>query len=134
MQTQYFWNTGKLVDKKTLFFFQKSKYLKNCKSVTWTGFPDLENKSLSRVPNIKKIIWTDQLEVVLRLQIIIFVLFFLFFYYHYLYTIYVNDQKTVVQDMPNTTRWHVVWDIHFFKISEEWMDLASKLHGNSNKY
>ena len=88
MQTQYFWNTGKLVDKKTLFFFQKSKYLKNWKSVTWTGFPDLENKSLSRVPNIKKIIWTDQLEVVLRLQIIIFVLFFFCFFIIIIYIQY----------------------------------------------
>ena len=88
MQTQYFWNTGKLVDKKTLFFFQKSKYLKNCKSVTWTGFSDLENKSLSRVPNIKKIIWNHQLEVVLRLQIIIFVFFFFCFFIIIIYIQY----------------------------------------------
>ena len=101
---------------KTIFFFKKSKYLKNCTSVTWTGLSDLDNKSLSRVPNMKKNIWIYQFEVVLKLQIILSILY-------YLYATHKNDKKLLYETWLYLTTCQP-------SISEEWIDLTS----NSNKY
>ena len=40
----------------------------------------------------------------------------------------------VVWDMSHTTKWSVVLGYKYWESSEEWMDLASKLYGNRNKY
>ena len=45
-----------------------------------------------------------------------------------------NVNKNAVRDIPRTTHQNFVRDIYFFEISEEIIDLARKLYGDSNKH